>query len=374
VAIFLDEVMEVVRERQLDGDDHKGWVQIPAGNAWKLPKRIYVHRADDGLPVREIHLSGFCIKHDVVDSVSADEAKQRHLGRVRGIILARGHSDDDVLEALKLALDELGTPAIEVPIESEGVVDVPGSELPELAANTILDWIAVRLGYGDRNARAWFLGMEEACEDVMELPFRIEGGALEDLEVALERLGRYGHLLEPLPALQRTWAPLIRSWLVASSTDESPTVDAVRTYQRRNWGRTSGDTLLVELMPLPSPSLRDWPYAGLGIGTRAAYQQSWLEPRIELLARLWRESATRPRVAVAYGRSYWKHYRRVFGLLDDGGEPIIADDPTWAQGYTVRDGGVVLVRHPVAFGSSNARWESLGRWLRTRLAASPSDR
>jgi len=260
-------------------------------------------------------------------------------------------------------------PGSEDPVDGDDLSDVPGPELPEVLPQEIRDWIAVRLGYGNRNARAWFLGMEEACEDVMELPSRIAGGALEDLEEALIRIGRYEHLLDTVPALQRTWAPLIRSWLVASSTTEAPKVDAVRSYQRRNWGSAAGDTLLVELLPLPSPSLQDWPYAGLGVGTRVEYQRRWLDPRIDLLARLWRESTTTPRVAVAYGRSYWKHYRRVFSLPTHDGEPIIGDDPTWARGYTTEVGGVVLVRHPVAFGNTNARWESLGRWMQARLTS-----
>lgn len=120
-------------------------------------------------------------------------------------------------------------------------------------------------------------------------------------------------------------------------------------------------------MPLPSPSLQDWPYLGLGLGTRAEYWREWLGPRIEMLARLWRESPTRPRVAIAYGRSYWQHYRRVFSLPPSGGVSIQPDDPTWAEGYDTGDGAVVLVRHPVAFGNSHERWEALGRWLRPRL-------
>jgi hypothetical protein len=251
-------------------------------------------------------------------------------------------------------------------------VEVPGPELPDVAPQTLVDWMSTRLGYGELGARGWFLGMEEACEDAMELPARIAGGTLEDLEVALTRIGRYGDLLEATPVLQSTWAPLIRAWLVASTGTKSPTVDDVRQYQRHRWGRLNGhvgDTLLVELLPLPSPSLQDWPYEGLGVGTRREYQRRWLSQRIDLLARMWRESSTRPRVAIAYGRSYWKHYRKIFGLPDHDGDAIVADDPNWARGFAVADGGVVLVRHPVAFGNSNVRWETLGRWLRARLAA-----
>lgn len=373
MPLVLDEVMEVVRAHELDGEDRKGWVQIPAGNARSFPKRIYVHRPADGRAVREIHLSGFSVPHAGIAPLSREEATRRHLGRVQGIIDARNQTDDVVLDALSAALREVSLSATPVAqprrkarVESGNSNDA--IQLPDVASDELDAWMSTRLGYGSLNARGWFLGMEEACEDAMELPSRIAGGALEDLEDALTRIGRYAHLLQPNPSLQSTWAPLIRSWLVAAEGIDSPTTDDVRDHQRNRWGRTTGDTLLVELLPLPSPSVQDWPYEELGVGTRAEYQRRWLPSRTELLARLWRESPTTPRVAVAYGRSYWDHYRSVFGLHGQTGEPLVADDPTWALGFRLPVGGAVLVRHPVAFGNSNARWEALGRWLRGRLA------
>jgi hypothetical protein len=381
VAIFLDEVMELVHDHELDGEDRKGWVQVPAGNAWRLSRRVYIQRPREGCPVREIHLSGFYVEHDGIAQLSREEAARRHLGRVEGIISAREQGDDLVLDALDVALQHVSRVPMPTPpgrvrrlVRQLGSrAAVPGPELPQVEPQALVDWMTTRLGYGERAARGWFIGMEEACEDAMELPARIAGGALEDLEAALTRIGRYADLLAASPSLQSTWAPLIRAWLVASSMAESPSTSDVRQYQRHRWGRAgmtpAGETLLVELLPLPSPSIQDWPYEGLGVGTRREYQRRCLPQRIEMLARLWQESSTKPRVAVAYGKSYWKHYRKVFGLSEQDGEAIITGEPTWAQGYAVADGGVVLVRHPVAFGNSNARWETLGRWLRARLAA-----
>jgi hypothetical protein len=372
MPIYLEELMEVVRAHGLEGEDRKGWVQVPAGNAWSLPRRIYLKRPRERRPVSAIHLSGFSLVHPAVTPLSAEEARRRHLGLVRGEIHVGDHRDDEVLDAVEAALFQLSQiPAeqsVEAPTSLAQAGDVPGPELPDIPTQTIVEWMRGRLGYGNRAASGWFLGMEEACEDAMELPERVQGGDLEDLEAALTRFQRYPDLLTDAPTLQRTWAPLIRAWLVASSAkDIPPTTEAVRLYQRRHWGRSNGTTLLIELLPLPSPSLQDWPYAGLGLGTRAAHQREWLGPRIELLARLWRESSVKPRVAVAYGRSYWKHYRRVFALPEAGGEQISLDDPTWAEGYETDAGAVVLVRHPVAFGNSHDRWEALGRWLRRHL-------
>jgi len=373
MALFLDEVMDMVHARGLDGEDRQDWVQVPAGPARRFPKRVYVRRAREGRPVREIHLSGFCIGHPTVTPISRDEASRRHRGNVRGIIDARANDDDAVIDAIECALVEVSQAL--APIQPSDVLQtdddygIPVPELPDIELDKITQWMRERIGYGSGNARAWFLGMEEACEDALELPSRIEGGSLEDLEEALIRIGRYPDLLVDAPRLQRTWAPLIRTWLVASSTStESPTQEAVRTYQRRRWGRSNGDSLLVELLPLPSPSLQVWPYAELGLGTRAEYQKRCLPDRIQLLADLWRSSHIGPRVAIAYGRSYWRHYRKVFGLSEEPGDPVWSDDPNWAQGYAKDGAVVVLVRHPVAFGNSNKRWDTLGRWIKARLS------
>ena len=43
------------------------------------------------------------------------------------------------------------------------------------------------------------------------------------------------------------------------------------------------------------------------------------------------------------------------------------EDPNWARCHVYGGAAVVLVRHPVAFGNSNERWDALGRWLRCIL-------
>jgi len=63
MAIFLEEIMEVVRDHGLDGEAHQGWMQVPPGVAGQLPQRIYVQLTRCDQPIGQIHLSGFCIEH-----------------------------------------------------------------------------------------------------------------------------------------------------------------------------------------------------------------------------------------------------------------------------------------------------------------------
>lgn len=55
------------------------------------------------------------------------------------------------------------------------------------------------------------------------------------------------------PKLQPTWNKLIK--ILLSSNSQLPTTEQVREYQKILLGRANGDTFLVELLPLASPSM-----------------------------------------------------------------------------------------------------------------------
>ena len=269
-----------------------------------------------------------------------------------------------ILDALRAAARAIqaAPPAAEV---SDATDDEP---LPEVRISRadIERWMDTRLGYGSETGRAWFLGMEESCHCADELDARLAGGAVEDLEENLRRIGCYPELLEDEPKLQPTWRPLILAWLVAT-TGRVPSTSELCAYQRHRWGRPDADHLLVELMPLPSPDTRSWPWTEALGQDRAAYIDRWRPQRIKYLADLWRRVPDRPRVAVAYGKMYWPFYKEVFGLAGDG-EAVGADETGWASGFATPEGGVVLVQHPVGYGGSNREWEAVGHWLGAVLA------
>ena len=122
-----------------------------------------------------------------------------------------------------------------------------------------LDYMHRFLGYGTLEGDCWFIGMEEGG-----------GGSLEEIA---SRLTAWKQLHRPQLAdlrtfhdqigmekffsgqvrLQTTWARLIR--LLLSLRGKSATLGDVRDCQARNWGSLQGDHCLLELLPLPSPSV-----------------------------------------------------------------------------------------------------------------------
>jgi hypothetical protein len=359
MAIGLDEITAVLVEEGLDWDQTGGYRKFPAGPARRLARKIYVALPPLGGPVRRIDLNGFAVEHTAFRPI---------VGRRRDNV--QGHIDcklepELVMDALRAAAAAIK--AASGPVKTSETTD--GEPPPEVLASRaeIERWMETRLGYGSEAGRAWFLGMEESCHCADELDARLEGGPVEDLAENLARLGCYPELLDDEPNLQPTWRPLILAWLVAT-TGRLPTTGEVRGYQRHRWGRRDADHLLVELMPLPSPDTQSWAWTeALGLD-RPAYIEAWRSRRITYLADRWQRASARPRVAVAYGKTYWPFYKQVFGLTGDG-EAVVADDAGWARGYLTQEGGIVLAQHPVGYGGSNRQWETVGRWLGRALAA-----
>jgi hypothetical protein len=360
MAIGLDDITAILVQEGLDWDQTSGWRKFPAGPARRLARKIYVALPPSGGPVKRIDLSGFGIEHTAFRPKVGPRRDN-----VQGRIDCKAAADviRDALRSAARAMQAV-PPAANMP---DAAHDEP---LPEVQASRadIERWMETRLGYGREAGRAWFLGMEESCHCADELDARLRGAAVEDLEENLGRIGCYQELLEDEPNLQPTWRPLILAWLVAT-TGRVPSTAEVRSYQRHRWGRPDADHLLVELMPLPSPDTQSWAWTeAIGLD-RPAYIDRWRPKRIEYLADRWRRVPARPRVAVAYGKTYWPFYKKVFGLDGDGdGESMGADEAGWARGYVTQKGGVVLVQHPVAYGGSNREWEAVGRWLGAVLA------
>lgn len=84
-----------------------------------------------------------------------------------------------------------------------------------------------------------------------------------------------------------------------------------------------GETLLLELLPLPAPSIMAGPflYSELFPGGRKEYETSILPRRIKTLRYL--VETYRPRFVICYGRTNWQRYRELFDLHDEP-EQLIA--------------------------------------------------
>ncbi len=222
-------------------------------------------------------------------------------------------------------------------------------------------------GYGTYSARYWFVGMEEGGDS------KPEGNA--NRIAAWHTLGRpevtdlyeYHHDIAPgwftkHAPIQPTWGKLIRI-LLAAKGEQSITPDDLRYYQRDCLGRSTGETCLLELLPLPSPSVGQWMYGEHTLlpqlRTRELYRQYYAMPRADHLAR--RVQEYKPAAVVFYSfdgwyRQWWERIAAVpFTEMagPHGGFYLASNGPT----------RFVITKHPASKGPTNDYWHSVGRAL-----------
>lgn len=239
-------------------------------------------------------------------------------------------------------------------------------------------WLRRRIGYGRLHAPYWFIGMEESCDDAgLEIEARMAGGAIEDVFDAHQRLAPlFDPLFVPPVRLQPTWRPLIATLLTATGHAYTPA--AARAYQANRLGRSDGETVLAEMLPLPAPGVAHWPYAEVAahipqLATRGNYADACMPARVRWIASLVRKA--RPRFVVAYGWSYRAYFRRLFPEQANWA-PFVVNGRAWAETALVEYGGVVVAAaitpHPVAYGNTNADWIALAQWLAEHMRPPPA--
>jgi hypothetical protein len=136
-------------------------------------------------------------------------------------------------------------------------------------------------GFGNYGAPYWFVGMEEGGGNSFEaiarqLEIWDRWGRKELLDVAeyareMDITKWYGDS----PRLQPTWKHLMRVALTAEGRPSDK--DTMRQYQKNVWGTTGGDSCLLELLPLPAPSIASWLYKEIStlpyLASRKTYRE-----------------------------------------------------------------------------------------------------
>ena len=229
-------------------------------------------------------------------------------------------------------------------------------------------------GYGSYSADYWFVGIEEggagsAEEIVTHLEHWVRRGRreLEDLRDFQVTKGNVDYFTGT-PKLQWTWAGLVRIVLGLEGAEAS--VAEVKAYQANNLGRQQGNTCLLELLPLPSPSTGHWLYADLSslsfLVDRSTYRKHVVEQRTEHIRGL--ITSHRPRAVIFYGVSYVPWWQQIAGVefrkgsLD--GQAI----------YTAGDAATsfVIMAHPASYGVRNRYFKEIGELLSGRDSYSHS--
>ena len=225
-------------------------------------------------------------------------------------------------------------------------------------------------GYGTYSAPYWFVGMEEGGRG----SFAAATGRIA------QRHNRGRQELEPLrdddlsistspwfrphPKAQPTWKQLIRMTLVAQG--RSPSLEEIKAYQRDRLGRTNGETCLLELLPLPSPSTRHWFYGDYTslphLQSRQEYMAHCAPSRAAHLKERLEEH--RPNAVVFYSFNWW--YRRWWDYIAD----VPFEHAKTPSGDFFRGANsatsFAIVRHPVSRGISNRYYEEVGKILTRR--------
>jgi len=220
-------------------------------------------------------------------------------------------------------------------------------------------------GYGNYQGSYWLVGMEEGG-----------GNSFEDIERRLETWRKRGRreiealaeyhvemgitaLFRKRPKIQATWGKLIRVILAAQG--QLPTTNQVRAYQRDRLGRLAGDTCLLELLPLPSPSTGHWLYADHSqlpyLASRTKYQEALLSKRISHLQQRIRQH--RPKIILCYSYGYQAYWREIAGI---DFSPAVD-----GQFYVAHGGSTlfIITKHPATPGLSNSYFHQLGNAIIT---------
>lgn len=151
----------------------------------------------------------------------------------------------------------------------------------------------------------------------------------------------------PAPSVQTTWGPLIQLTLAFEARASEAT--DVAAYQRDLWGRTTGNTALLEISALHAQNM-----------SVAVEGESYRPQRIrELKGQL---EANQPRFALFYGVSYRSSYEAIAG-------PFNAEGWRWSRNTLC-----VLTQHPAyRYAPPAAFWRALGVWMRNAISAGASN-
>jgi hypothetical protein len=231
------------------------------------------------------------------------------------------------------------------------------------------DFIDRFYGYGNYKGDYWFVGMEEGGGNSFEdIEKRLhhwhcrERVELEDIAAYHAELGVEEEYFGAHPKLQPTWNRLIRMELSAKRQDVHR--EDVRAYQKDYLGRYTSTNCLVELLPLPSPSLRRWLYADHSqlpyLTSREVYTNHYAPLRAAHLRQQIQEH--KPKAVIFYSVTYMHWWKLVADV--DFSERIAGD-----RVYTARNDHTVfaITRHPVAKGVKNEYFHQVGKIIASTL-------
>lgn len=228
-------------------------------------------------------------------------------------------------------------------------------------------------GYGDDEAPLWFVGLEEGGgADVQKVKRRLnawkERGChdLEDLKEFHESID-INSWFRNSPKIQTTWGKYIR--LLLSARNGAPASDdGVREFQTSGFGQRHSRTCLMELLPLPSPSIGDWNYKATAklpwLESRRKYRLHHLPARAKQISQKIKDK--QPKVVVFAARKFekpkiWLHF--------EGFPALERDEVRGISFASLGKTRLIVTQHPAARGVTNEYFEKVGEWLRAEVGS-----
>ena len=218
-------------------------------------------------------------------------------------------------------------------------------------------------GYGNLNGSVWFVGMEEGCDGsiskLIERFTTTSNGEVFDIYDDMRNSPDHMKWFEEDAPTQATYRKLIYLLLYLQNLKE-PTLEDIREYQIKHFGRKKSEHAVLELMPLPSRSIKqeDWVYASSGIkglSSRKEYLERYKPERIKRLRELIQKH--KPKFVIFYSLTYLNDWQEVASVpLEEVLEKklhIAKDDHTI---YAV-------VPHSTAHGFSTSDWKQIAEKL-----------
>lgn len=219
-------------------------------------------------------------------------------------------------------------------------------------------------GYGNLNSDVWFVGMEEGFDSSMELlrerfkttSDKVVCDIVENMQTSPDHLRWFA---DSAPT-QKTYRPLIFIHLYLK-TGKEPTLEEIRQFQINSFGRKTADHATLELMPLPSKSIKesDWLYGDFnieGLSSRKEYLETYKSKQVHKLQELIHQH--RPKLVLFYSRTYLPDWQQIAGV------PFVEVIPKKLHIAKDHDTVYAVVPHATSFGMSKNDWLTIAEQIK----------
>jgi hypothetical protein len=252
--------------------------------------------------------------------------------------------------------------------------------LTQSEQNLLEEYMKVFFGYGNLKSDYWFIGMEEGGgNSEQEISSRLDvweksgrPTLLDNYDFHAKVTGETGATFDYLfngsnSRYQPTWGGLIKIILNFENA-VSPSLKEVKHFQSENLGRHNSNNCILEVFPLPSPSVSKFNYAEWTdidyLRDRVQYKRHLHKPRINKLKQLISEH--QPKLVLFYSSNpeYTSYWSEISGINFSAIPPTRISKNLNAKFHRIGRTQFVITPHPTYKGISNEFFVNIGSMLR----------